>query len=291
MDLFAKNIKFLREIRKISQTEMATSMGFKQSAWSGYENGSSKPNFSDLMKIIKFFDITAGDLLDRDLKNAHLIENKKAKENEAFAHLIAHPNAHLKGKDATLQYLNNAEDLLANKLQAGSNMAPIPVADIAVAAGGGIYNDGPIDITNAVQLPSMFVRPGYTYLCVKIKGESMAPTLQDGGYVIIRLLDRSEWATMPDERVFVVIDDENKAYLKRVKNRFKKGLIILRSDTPDKASYPSFNLATTDITAIWYVEWYLSAKMPNIHDQYYSRLQQLEDKVDLLSKVGFKVNP
>ena len=77
----------------------------------------------------------------------------------------------------------------------------------------------------------------------------MSPTLQDGGYAIIRFLDRSEWAKMPDERIFVVSDMEGKSYLKRVKNRFKKGFIVLKSDNPDQASYPNFNLTAEEILA------------------------------------------
>jgi phage repressor protein C with HTH and peptisase S24 domain len=111
----------------------------------------------------------------------------------------------------------------------------------------------------------------------------MAPTLQDGGYVVIRLLDKGDWAKMQDDRIFVVSDKDGKSYLKRVKNRFKQGFIVLRSDSPDKATFPNFNLNTNDINTIWYVEWYFSAKMPNIHDQYYTRLQLLEDKVEELA--------
>ena len=119
----------------------------------------------------------------------------------------------------------------------------------------------------------------------------MAPTLQDGGYVVVRLLDKGDWAKMPDECVFVVVDSEGKSYLKRVKNRFKKGFIVLRSDSPDRASYPSFNLEAKEIMSIWYAEWYFSAKMPNIHDQFYSRLQQMEDDMDVMKQKLLKINP
>jgi phage repressor protein C with HTH and peptisase S24 domain len=162
----------------------------------------------------------------------------------------------------------------------GQKAAIIPITDIAVAAGGGMYNNDHIEVEDALHLPSRLVKPGHTYLCVKIKGLSMAPTLQDGGYVVIRLLDKSEWANMPDQRIFVVIDTEGKSYVKRVKNRFKRGFIVMRSDSMDQHNYPTLNLDTNEIAAIWYVEWYFSAKMPNINDQYYHRLQLLEEKVD-----------
>lgn len=151
-----------------------------------------------------------------------------------------------------------------------------------MAAGSGHFNSDYVETVEAVHLPANLVKPGNTYLCVKIKGISMAPTLQDGGYVIIRLLDRSEWAKMPDERIYVVVDNDGQSYLKRVKNRLRQGFVVMRSDSPDTAVFPSFNIEAKDINTIWYVEWYFSAKMPNIHDQFYSRLKALEDSVDVL---------
>jgi phage repressor protein C with HTH and peptisase S24 domain len=231
--------------------------------------------------------VSIDDLIGVDIEfnkqNVHLIEKKADVKKGLNVHPNVHPSVHLRGKKEAYSNEFTISIVAEDAAQYGAKVAAIPVTDISVAAGGGIYNEGHIETSKAVHLPSMFVKPGHTYLCVKIKGESMAPTLQDGGYVVIRLLDKSEWAKMPDERIFVVIDSDSKAYLKRVKNRFKQGLIILRSDTPDKVNYPNFNLEENEIVAIWYVEWYFSAKMPNIHDQYYSRLQQLEDKVELMA--------
>ena len=114
----------------------------------------------------------------------------------------------------------------------------------------------------------------------------MAPTIQDGGYVIIKQLDHSEWLNMPTDRIYVVVDKEGQTFLKRVKNRLsgtRGGFIVHSSDSPDKVSHPNFNLRHDEIAFIWYVEWYFTAKMPNIHDQYYDRLSRLEDTVDELA--------
>lgn len=283
MDFFAKNLKYLRKKKNKTQSELATDVGFKQTAWSGYESGASKPNFNDLLEIIKYFGITATELIETDLQNVHLNKKTADVEKGKNVHPIVHPTVHLTGLKREIDTELKITIVSEKGEKYGGKLAPIPVTDISVAAGGGIMHDGHIETVEAVQLPANFVKPGHTYLCVKIKGVSMAPTLQDGGYVIIRLLDKSEWAKMPNERVFVVIDTDGKAYLKRVKNRFKDGFIVLRSDSPDQATYPSFNLEPKEITAIWYVEMYFTHKMPNIHDQFYSRLQLLEDRVDELT--------
>src|SRR5205085_8501236 len=112
----------------------------------------------------------------------------------------------------------------------------IPITDIAVAAGAGIFNNDYIEHTDHLSFPIRMTKRGHLHLSILVKGQSMAPTLPDGSYIIIRLMDRSEWAEMPDKRVFVVCDMDGKGYIKRVKNRFKQDFIVLMSDSPDRAS-------------------------------------------------------
>lgn len=162
---------------------------------------------------------------------------------------------------------------------AKENNMLIPMTDIKAAAGTGYMNHDILRASEFIQLPAALAKAG-KYLCIRIKGSSMAPTLQDGGFVVIRLLDRGEWRNLSSDRVYVVSDSEGKTYLKRVRNRFATGFIVLSSDNPDKATYPNFNLQEAEIVSIWYVEWYLSAKLPNIHDQFYSRLERLENTID-----------
>lgn len=290
MELLQSNFKFLRESNGLNQAQLSVSLGFSRGAWNNYETGKSKPNLDDLLKISKYFGCDAGDLITKDLRNVHLNEKSSVSEKRENVHLNVHPNVHPNPKISPVQPVLNINLVEESRAEYGRKGATIPLTDMSVAAGTGIYNNEALENVEYLKLPSSFVRSGSTCLCVKIKGISMSPTLQDGGYVVIRLLDKSEWAKMPDERVFVVIDTEGKSYLKRVKNRFKQGFIVLRSDSPDKATFPSFNLQAEDIVSIWYVEWYFSAKMPNIHDQYYSRLQQLEDRLEELAQASPKIN-
>lgn len=157
----------------------------------------------------------------------------------------------------------------------------IPVTDIKVAAGSGIYN-GQVQFDEYIQLPQHFIKRGAKYFCVRVKGDSMSPTLQDSSYIIIRHLDKSEWESIPDEHIYVVVDKDGKSFVKRVKNRFKKGFIVLMSDNIDKAYNPNFNLTHDEIVSIFHAEWYISAKMPNINNTMFGRLKRLEDMVENL---------
>ncbi len=291
---FGNNIKYLRKNAKLKQDEMLASIGIPRATWSNYELNQTQPDFNKLLEISKFFGVTTDDLLRVDLQKGNLNENNVQPEMSEKGNL----NCNLKGnlnevlpskKESFKEFKLTiaAEDQAEYDVQNGL----IPITDISVAAGAGTYNNEYIENLETIKLPPALMRKNATYLCVRIKGISMAPTLQDGGYAIIRLLDRSEWAKMQDERLYVVSDNEGKTALKRVKNRFKQGFIVMRSDSPDRAVYPSYNLQVEDINTIWYVEWYLSAKMPNIHDQYYTRLQRLEDEFEDFKQLASKMNP
>lgn len=160
-------------------------------------------------------------------------------------------------------------------------LVSVPLVDISVAAGSGFNNPTYMEEIDCIRFPQSMIKGNYTYLCVRIKGESMVPTLQDGGYLVVRLLDRSEWENIRDGHVYVVSDCEGKAYVKRIKNRLKEyGIIICNSDNPDPMGYPSFNLQENELHSVWHAEWYISAKMPNIHATYYNKVSELESAFD-----------
>jgi transcriptional regulator with XRE-family HTH domain len=245
---FSERIKQYRKEKGLTQKELADIIGVKHTALSNWETNIAKPDIDTIIKLSNYFGISIDNLVLGVESNKIIAQN------------------------------------IIQEQQADYNLAPdnksyIPITDINAAAGSGWFNGDNITTIDKICLPNNLLRGG-TYLAVRIKGDSMSPTLQDGGFLIIRLLDRTEWAHMPNEHVYVVSDREGKTFAKRLKNRYQKGFYVLMSDNPDKASYPNFNFQLEDINSIWHAEWYLSARMPNIHDQYYSRLQRLEDIIE-----------
>ena len=281
MQNFAKNLKLLREKKGFSQSQMLAELDIKRTTWNGYETGSSQPYLDIAYKIAEYFGVGLSDLTQKDLEHDVQLNDKiNHPKKRGNVQLNVQPTVQLLPSKTAISpelKITLATDPTA---EYGSKTGVIPITDISVAAGSGIFNPDYIENVEHVTLPQGLMKRGSTYLCVKIKGPSMAPTLQDGSYAIIRHLDKGEWSKMPDERIYVVSDTEGKTSIKRVKNRFKQGFIILKSDSPDQANFPNTTLHLNEINTIWYVEWYLSAKMPNIHDSYYSRLQRLEDRVE-----------
>lgn len=180
-------------------------------------------------------------------------------------------------EEATTQKVE--EEVKAKRKDAVS----VPIIEISAAAGSGYENPDYLEEMDTVDLPLSWGKPGGAYYCIRVKGESMTPTILDSSYVMIRLLDRSEWASMPEEHVYVICDRDGHAYIKRVKNRLKdKGFIVCMSDNPDKFNFPNFNLQEEEINRVFHVEWLLTAKMPNIHRTYYAQIGELQDSVDEL---------
>lgn len=156
------------------------------------------------------------------------------------------------------------------------DMIEVPIVEVYAAAGYGSLNPDHIERIGSIRLPANMLNRG-THYCVRIEGHSMSPTIQDSDYVIVRLLDPSDWKYMHDEHVYLVVDVDGAAYMKRIKNRFSKGFIVCMSDNIEKNVYPNFNLQADQIVNIFHAEWHFSAKMQNINETYYSRLKLVED--------------
>jgi repressor LexA len=162
----------------------------------------------------------------------------------------------------------------------------IPIVDIKAAAGDGYLNVEDLTPEDFIHVPSRFLKyKGAPHICVRANGPSMNPTVQDGSWLPLSLLDKSQWADMPDNQCYVITDKEEKTYFKRIKNRaVSRGQITLSSDNPDKLSHPNFDKLIDEIHNIWYVEFVINFRLINIHDQFYSRLERLENQVDELSQ-------
>lgn len=177
-----------------------------------------------------------------------------------------------------------AETSLVTEPTFNDDCVRIPIVEISVAAGTGYNNPDYIEEVECISLPSSMVKNRKEYLCVRVKGQSMIPSILDGGYLIIRKIERCEWRELRDNYVYVVSDTEGRAYVKRLKNRLlQHGFVVCMSDNADKHNYPNFNLYEEELNTIWYVEWYFTARIPNIQETYYQKQAQLEDKFEELA--------
>ena len=61
---------------------------------------------------------------------------------------------------------------------ASADLVRIPIVDISVAAGSGYNNMDYIEEVDSIIMPSTMVKDGKKYLCVRVKGQSMIPSIQ-----------------------------------------------------------------------------------------------------------------
>lgn len=259
--LLYNKLKRARLLLNLTQKDIQESTGLSQRDISQLENGEKKFIHTAYIQFLNKRNIPLDALYDESISVDEFISLCKGLSREEVLEISE------KGKSNIIP-IDFAGDIYT---------VEIPIVDIhAAAAGYGAINSDHIEQLGVIKLPANMVKRGTNY-CVRIKGSSMSPTIQDSDYVIVRLLEPSEWKSMPDQHVYLVVDREGAAYLKRVKNRFEKGFIVCTSDSIEKSLYPNFNLDTDEIFNIFHAEWHFSAKMQNINETYYSRLQLLED--------------
>jgi transcriptional regulator with XRE-family HTH domain len=290
---FSKNLAYLRKVNNLSMADFAPIIGMGKSIIGNYEKGTAEPSISTMLRIVQYFGHSLNDMMLRDLsKGVH-------GKDDDNVHLTVHPSVHPSGQEPIKKYIKQG----ASKGNPSGNLTAItptvvtqvvdpkgniliPLTDIKAAAGGGYINVDDLTTEDFIHLPRKFLKYKNTqHLCVRAKGPSMTPTVQDGSWLPISLLDRGEWANMPDKQCFVVVDNEGKTYFKRVKNRLEsRGQITLMSDNPDKVNYGNFDLKQDEIQSIWFVELGLIFRLGNVHDQYFGRLDQLEESMSNLTQ-------
>jgi len=159
----------------------------------------------------------------------------------------------------------------------------VPIMNIEAAAGFGSFNPSYIEPQGVIKVPDNFIKNNQRYWWVRVRGDSMAPTLHDHSLVLANELHPSDWINMKDEHVYVITNREGETYIKRIKNRLERqGELILMSDNVDRAHYPAMYWRGEDIIGVWHAEFHLTTRMDNINQTYFSRLKELEDRFDSL---------
>ncbi len=61
---FATNLKIERLARKLTQKQVAESIGIKTQSYQAYENNVSMPNLVNLLKLVELFNVSIDDLFE-----------------------------------------------------------------------------------------------------------------------------------------------------------------------------------------------------------------------------------
>lgn len=226
----ANNIRFLRQLKGLSQEQMADELEITRSRIGGYEEGRNEPPIDLLIKLSEYFHIAIDALIKGDLKKTN-------------------PDALMKiGKNRILfPVIIDSE---------GDDMIEL----IPVKASAG-YLRGYSDPDYIEHLPRMKLPflPVGKHRAFPIKGDSMPP-LKDGSFVIGKYLEKLD--EMKDGHTYVVVTKDDGLSYKRLHNLNKKeGTVELVSDNK---MYQPYKVKLEEVLELW--EYTCSINIGNYKD-------------------------
>lgn len=224
----AENIKHLRKNAGYTQEKFANEVGIKRSVVGAYEEGRAEPRLQTLMKIAEVLNVTADDLISKDLTGAT-------------------PPAPTREKVKILSITVDKED--------NENIELVPQK----AAAG--YLNGYSDPEYLSELPRfrLPMLPGNaTYRAFEISGDSMLP-IPSGSVVIGKYLESVR--DIKNGKTYILITAQEGVVYKRVFNYIEeKGKLYLVSDNKQ---YSAYEVSPGDVMEIWEAKAYISIQFPD----------------------------
>lgn len=233
------NMKLLRDLRNLTQQELADELGIKRSNIGAYEEGRATPKYDAIQRIAEFFDVTIDQLIKEDLSQYSSDELKNKHEQRKID---------LEGRK--LRVLPITVDN-----EGRENIELVP----QTAAAG--YLNGYADPSFVQNLPK-FRLPmlgNGTFRAFEIKGDSMLP-LKSGTVVIGEYIQ--DWRRdLKDGQPCIIVSQSDGIVFKRVYSNFNNegGSIRLKSDNP---AYPAYEVDIMQVKEIWRAKMYLSKDFP-----------------------------
>jgi hypothetical protein len=149
--------------------------------------------------------------------------------------------------------LGGEDEQMLSCAQASGKLIPIPRLDIGASAGAGSIVEGELPL-HPVSFDQRWVRelvagPVDQLSMIRVRGDSMAPTLSDGDDIIV---NRADGADQLRDGIYVLrLDDA--LMVKRLALNPVSRLVTVRSDNPAYPSWPDCKLR--DINVIGRVAW------------------------------------
>ncbi len=218
MSKIAKNIRVLRDLRKLSQEELAAKLEINRSRLGSYEEGRAEPPYNLLIRIADYFHVAIDALVRGDLAKT---------DPQALMNI---------GKNRILFPVMTDKD----------NNDIIEVVPIRASAG---YLTGYADPEFIQDLPIMglpFKIVG-KHRAFTIKGDSMPP-LKDGTIVVGRYIESLD--EIKDGQTYMVLSRNDGLVYKRLYREKKKSNSIFEFHS-DNPTYSPYTIPTDEILEVW----------------------------------------
>ena len=217
MSKIASNIRFLRQLKGLSQEQLADDLKVTRSRIGGYEEARNEPPIDLLIRLSEYFHIALDALVRGDLKKTNLDGLMKIGKNRILFPILLDNDG------------NDMVELIPLKASAG-------------------YTRGYADPDYIEKLPQMKLPflPSGKHRAFPIKGDSMPP-IKEGSFVIAKFLDRLEDIKL-GQTFIVVTKDDGLAYKRIMAFNKKEGTYELHSDNK---LYQPFKVKASDILEVW----------------------------------------
>ncbi|HQQ93991.1 MAG TPA: LexA family transcriptional regulator [Bacteroidia bacterium] len=231
MSKIASNIRFLRQLKGLSQEQLADELKITRSRVGSYEEARNEPPIDLLIRLSEYFHIAIDALVRGDMRKTNIDGLMKIGKNRILFPI-----------------------LLDNE---GNDMVEL----VPVKASAG-YTRGYADPDYIERLPQMKLPflPTGKHRAFPIKGDSMPP-IREGSFVIAKYIERPEDVRLGHTYV-VVTKDDGLTYKRVMAYNKKEGTYELHSDNK---AYQPFKVKTSDVLEIW--EYTCSINMNEYKDE------------------------
>ncbi|MDI9339928.1 MAG: LexA family transcriptional regulator [Sediminibacterium sp.] len=217
MSRIAQNIKYLRQLKGLSQEQLAEELQVTRSRIGGYEEARNEPPIDLLIRLSEFFHIAIDALIKGDLRKTNLDGLMKIGKNRILFPILMDSDG------------NDMVELIPLKASAG-------------------YLKGYADPDYMERLPKMQLPflPTGKHRAFPIKGDSMPP-IREGSFVIAKYVERIE--DIKNGSTYVVVTKDDGLSYKRLMNLNKKeGTVECHSDNK---MYAPYKVKLTDVLELW----------------------------------------
>ncbi|WP_299015887.1 LexA family transcriptional regulator [uncultured Polaribacter sp.] len=213
----SKNIKHLRNLKKLTQEVLAEELKVTRSRISSYEENRSSPTIEFLIDFSKYFKIPIDIIVKNDLTKA---------------------------TDVSFIEVGNKRVLFPISVDS-DNENLIEVVPSKASAGYLLGYDDPeyIEQLEKIKLPFL---PTGKHRAFPIKGDSMLP-MKDGSYVVAEFVEDIKNAKSGQSYI-VITKDDGMTY-KRVYNQVEEKQTFLLK--PDNAAYQPYEISVSEVLELW----------------------------------------
>jgi transcriptional regulator with XRE-family HTH domain len=217
MSKISSNIRFLRQLKGLSQEQLADDLKVTRSRIGGYEEARNEPPIDLLIRLSEYFHIAIDALVRGDLKKTNLDGLMKIGKNRILFPILIDSDG------------NDMVELVPLKASAG-------------------YTRGYADPDYIEKLPQMKLPflPSGKHRAFPIKGDSMPP-IREGSFVIAKFLEKFDEVKF-GQTYIIVTKDEGLSYKRIMSFNKKEGAYELHSDNK---IYQPFKVKASEILEIW----------------------------------------